>query len=236
MKSPGSFVSCLFALAVVAGCASTEVSDRQILVTDKNPRPNHIWIYDFAATPNEVPPDSVLAGQPVQHPTPQTAEQIALGRQLGALITTHLIKAVRDMGLPAERGSSGTKPEINDIVVRGYLLSVDEGSAVKRVAVGFGSGGSALTVAAEGFQMTANGLRRTGSGTVRSGGDKTPGGAVGAATFIATANPVGLIVGGAAKGYGEYSGSSRIEGRAEAAAKTITDEMRQRFRQQGWIK
>jgi hypothetical protein len=59
---------------------------------------------------------------------------------------------------------------------------------------------------------------------------------VGAATFVATANPVGLIVGGAAKGYGEYSGSSRIEGRAEAAAKTITDEMGRRFRQQGWIK
>lgn len=236
MKYPGLVGSCMFAVFVVAGCASTDVSDRQILVTEKAPRPNHIWIYDFAATPNEVPSDSVLAGQPVQHPTPQTAEQIALGHQVGALIATNLIKEVRGMGLPAERGSSGTKPEINDIVVRGYLLSVDEGSAIKRVAVGFGSGGSALTVAAEGFQMTANGLRRTGSGTLRSGGDKTPGGAVGAATLVATGNPVGLIVGGAAKGYGEYSGSSRIEGRAEATAKTIADEMRRRFRQQGWIK
>jgi hypothetical protein len=205
-------------------------------VNEKVPRPGHIWVYDFAATPTDIPADSALAGQPVEHPTPQTAEQIATGRQLGALIATQLVEEIRGMGLPAERGSSGTKPEINDLVIRGYLLSVDQGSAAKRVAIGFGSGASELTVAAEGFQMTANGLRRLGSGTVQSGGSKTPGTAVGVATLIATGNPAGLIVGGAAKAYGEYSGSSKIEGRAKATAKEIADTIRPRFQQQGWIK
>ncbi len=238
MKSYSRIVSCLFALVAVAGCASTEVTNRQILVDEKEkaPRPGHIWVHDFAATPAEIPADSALAGQQVAHATPQTPEQIATGRQVGEQIAVALVEEIRGMGLPAARASSGTKPEINDLVIRGYLLSIDEGDATKRVAVGFGSGASHLSVAAEGFQMTAQGLRKLGSGTVGSGGGKTPGGAVGVAALIATGNPVGLIVGGGAKAYGEYSGSSKIEGRAKAVAKEIAETIKPRFQQQGWIK
>jgi hypothetical protein len=227
---------CALALAVVAGCASTEVSDRKRLVYEKLPRPNHIWVYDFAATPAEVPAASALAGQPLEHAKPQTAEQIELGRKLGEAIATQIVEEIRgDMGLPAKRASSSTQPEINDIVMRGYLLSVEEGSATKRVAVGFGSGASELTTAVEGFQMTAQGLRKLGSGKVGAGGGKTPGGAVGVATLIVTGNPVGLIVGGGVKAYGEYSGSSKIEGRAKATAKEITAVLKKRFQEEGWI-
>jgi hypothetical protein len=236
MKSFTHIAFCVLAFVVAVGCASTEVSNRQVLVTEKLPRPANIWVYDFAATPAEVSADSALAGQPVEHPTPQTPEQIATGRQVGAAIATQLVEEIRSMGLPAKRASTDTKPEINDLVIRGYLLAVNEGDATKRVAIGFGSGASELTVAAEGFQVTAQGLRKLGSGTVRSGGSKTPGGAVGVAAIIATGNPVGLIVGGGAKAYGEYSGSSKIEGRAKATAKEIADTIRPRFQQQGWTR
>jgi Domain of unknown function (DUF4410) len=235
MKSHSRIVSCLFALVVIGGCASTKVTERQEYQGGKIPRPAHIWVYDFAATPAEVPANSALAGQPVEHPTPQTPEQIATGRQVGAAIATQLVEEIRGMGLPAQRGSSGTKQQINDLVIRGYLLSVDEGSATKRVAVGFGSGASELKVAAEGFQVTAQGLRKLGSGSLDSSGGKTPGGAVGVAALIVTGNPVGLIVGGGVKAYGEYSGSAKIEGRAKATAKEIADLIRPKFQQQGWI-
>jgi Domain of unknown function (DUF4410) len=227
---------CVLAVAVAAGCASTETSDRQRLVYEKLPRPAHIWVYDFAATPTEVPSNSALAGQPTEHATPQTAEQIELGRKLGEAIAADIVEEIRGgMGLPAKRASSGTKPEINDIVIRGYLLSVDEGSATKRVAIGFGSGASQLTTAVEGFQMTAQGLRKLGSGKVGAGGGKTPGAALGVVALIATANPAGLIVGGGVKAYGEYTGSSKIEGRAKATAKEITDVLKKRFQEEGWI-
>ena len=227
---------CLLAVAVAAGCASTETSDRQRLVHEKLPRPAHIWVYDFAATPAEVPAASAFAGQPTEHPTPQTAEQIELGRKLGEAIATDIVEEIRGgMGLPAKRASSGTKPEINDIVIRGYLLSVEEGSATKRVAIGFGSGASHLTTAVEGFQMTAHGLRKLGSGKVGAGGGKSPGAALGVVGLIATANPAGLIVGGGIKAYGEYTGSSKIEGRAKATAKEITDVLKKRFQEEGWI-
>ena len=120
-------------------------------------------------------------------------------------------------------------------MIRGNLLSIDEGSATKRVAIGFGSGASNLTTAVEGFQMTAQGLRKLGSGTLESGGGKTPGGALGVAAFIATANPAGLIIGLGMKSYGEFSGSAKIEGRGKETAKEIAKMIKPKFQEQGWI-
>jgi hypothetical protein len=222
-------------VVVIAGCASTKVTERQILEPQRRiPRPNHILVYDFVATPADVPADSALAGHPTVSQTPQTPEQIEAGRRLGAEIAAKLVEEIRSLGLPAERASTQT-PQINDLVIRGYLLSVEEGSATKRMAIGFGAGASRLSVAAEGYQMTAQGLRKLGSGTVEAGGAKGPGAAVPLAVAVATANPLGLIVSSGIKVYGEASGSSKIEGRAEQAAKAIVEEMKPRLRQQGWI-
>ena len=51
----------LTSLCLSMGCASTKVIDRQILVNEKMPRPDHILVYDFVATPADVPTDSSLA-------------------------------------------------------------------------------------------------------------------------------------------------------------------------------
>ncbi len=48
----------------------------------------------------------------------------------------------------------------------------------------------------EGYVMTQQGLRKLGSGTLSSSGNKMPGMIAPAAVAIATSNPVGLIVGG----------------------------------------
>ncbi|TME71006.1 MAG: DUF4410 domain-containing protein [Chloroflexi bacterium] len=199
------------------------------------PRPGHIWVYDFAATAADVPAYSTLAGQASEGATPQIAEQIATGRQLGAEIGSQLVEQIRSMGLPAARAVAGTTPQVNDIVIRGYLISVNEGSAAERLAIGFGSGASELRTAVEGYQMTAQGLRKLGSGTVDSGGGKTPGAALGVVGLVATGNPAGLIVSTGMKVYGEASGSSKVEGRAKQTAKEIADVLKQRFEQEGWI-
>ena len=91
MKSSRHIVLSLFALFVVAGCASTKVSDRQQLVFEQLPRPDRIWVHDFVATPDDVPAESGLGGRHFDHREPQTAEQIATGRRVGAEIATHLV-------------------------------------------------------------------------------------------------------------------------------------------------
>ena len=128
MKSRGRIVPCLFVLVVLAGCASTKVTNQEIYVTEKIPRPNHIFVYDFAATPADVPASSVLAGRYSDSRTSQTSEEIATGRRLGAQIAAQLVERIRGMGLPADRGSVETRLQINDLVIRGYLVSVEEGS------------------------------------------------------------------------------------------------------------
>jgi hypothetical protein len=55
------------------------------------------------------------------------------------------------------------------------------------------------------------------------------------AVAIATANPIGLIVVGGAKIYGETSGRSGLEGRAKATADEIAEQVRLRFQDRGWI-
>lgn len=61
MKLLSLAAPCLFALVVLAGCASTTEIERQPYVGDKIPRPDRIIIYDFAATPGDVPTESAIA-------------------------------------------------------------------------------------------------------------------------------------------------------------------------------
>jgi hypothetical protein len=234
MQSLRRSVVCLLSFAAVAGCASTQVENRQVLVTEKIPRPAHIWVYDFASTPQQIPSESGFAGQ-LSVPSSQTPQQVATGRQVGADLAARLAAAIREMGMPAEQAGAWTQPERNDIEIRGYLLSVNEGSAVERLTIGFGAGASELRVAVEGFEVTDQGLRKLGGGDVAAGGSKGPGAALPAAVALATANPVGLIVSSGIKVYGEASGSSTIEGREEAVVKEIAAKIRPRFEEQGWI-
>ena len=232
MKSLSRVVLCLLVWVLLAGCASVKVSDSENLVTGKIPRPNHILVYNFAATPADAPE---LAHQYAAADTSQTAEQIQVGRQLGAQIASEVAAAIRAMGLPAEAVPIGTPLEMNDIVFKGYLISVHEGSAAKRAVIGFGSGASELRTAVVAFQMTPQGLRRLGSGSGVAGGNTTPGGVMGVAGLVATGNPAGLIVTSGMKAHGEVSGSSTLEGRAKDTAKEIAARLKPRFQEQGWI-
>jgi hypothetical protein len=106
------------------------------------------------------------------------------------------------MDLPAVRAAGQLAPAVNDIVLRGYSLSVDPGDATQRVMIGFGAGAAVLKTAVEGYRMTSAGLRRLGGGEVALGGGKVPGVLVPLAVSAGSGNPVELIVGGTVKAHG----------------------------------
>jgi hypothetical protein len=201
------------------------VTDLQVVHTGKLPRPDRIWVYDFGASAGDVPDASALAGR--HDAAPVGAEDLAKGRAL--------VSEPQDLGLPAQHAVAESQPRIDDIVIRGYFASIDEGSIAERMTIGFGAGASKLTTVVEGFEVTAQGLRKLGSGSVSAGGGKGPGAAVPAAVAIATSNPIGLIVTTAVKAGGEVSGHSTIEGRARQTAKEIVEQMKPRLREKGWI-
>jgi hypothetical protein len=219
-------------LLLAAGCSSTRTTQNAV-VHEPIPRPGRIWVYDFVADPNRIPEDSVLVGKVATGAAP-TAEQLQDGRKAGRILAVHLAEKIREMGQPGRHASASSQPRVNDLVIRGYILSVDAGSSVERVVVGFGEGASEVRVAAEGFQVTPQGLRLLGSGSVEAGGSRSPGLALSLASTAATANPAGLIVSSAMKVHDEETGKAGLEGRAKAAAEEIAAALRPRFAEQSW--
>lgn len=234
----GAFRSVVQGVAIcllAAGCASTKIINQQQLVTTPQPRPGHIWVYDFAATPADIPRSSGFSDPRFAPTPPVSAEQADTGRKAGAELGRKLVDELRAMGLPAEPALNSTQPQIHDLVLRGYFLYIDKGSTAKRFVIGFGSGAAQLTTAVEGYLMTTQGLQKLESEMLNSGGNKAPGEALGVAGLIATANPTGLIVGSSVKAAGEVSGSSRIEGRARATARKIAQQLKIEFQEMGWL-
>jgi hypothetical protein len=220
---------------VLSSCASTNVTQRQQYQGEKLPRPGRVIIHDFTANPADVPPQSAFAAQNAVASTVPTAEQLATTSRLGAEIARQVTAQLRDAGLPAVQAAGQPAPQVNDIVIRGYFVSAEEGSAAKRMLVGFGSGNAELTTAVEGFQMTPQGLRLLGSGQVESGGNKSPGVILPLAVMAATANPIGLAVAGTVKVAGEATGSDTIEGSAKRTADEISEQLIDAADRQGWL-
>ena len=238
MKFRSRALLCLFAIALVAGCASTTVTQQTPVSTPGLARPNQIWVYDFVAAPADMPADSSLAGQVGAPTKPPTHAELETGREYGAMITKQLVKDIQGMGMPAIEAGPGSAPQVGDGVIRGYIVSTEGGRAgnmVKRMVIGFGSGTAEMDTVVEGFMMTPQGLRKLGSGTLTSSGNKTPGLVVPAAVAIASANPVGLIIVGGTKIYGEASGRSGLEGRAKSTADEVAVQLKIRFQDRGWI-
>jgi hypothetical protein len=228
-------ISFFFVAALLAGCASTNVTKQTPMTSPGLAKPNQIWVYDFIADPAQIPANSSIAADLSAPSTPPTAGELETGRQLGAAIAKDLVADIQAMGLPAVQAGPGAAPQVGDGVIRGYLVSVQGGGAVKRFVIGFGYGTSEMDTVVEGFAVTPQGWRKLGSGTLSSSGNKMPGMVVPAAVAIATGNPIGLIVVGGMKIYGEASGKNTIEGRAKATADAIAEQLKVRFQDRGWI-
>jgi Domain of unknown function (DUF4410) len=231
-----SSIAALLIAATALGCASTRITDREPYQGRRLPRPDRILVYDFAATAADLPEFSEARDRYAAPEHPRTAEEIAKGRELGSLVAARLVTAIRDMGLPALPATARDNPRVGELALVGYFESIDEGSRLSRVVIGFGTGTAEMTTRVEGYRMTDSGMHPVGSGEVESGGNKMPGVVIPVIVTIATANPIGLIIQGAAKAQGEISGRTTIEGAAERTADAVAEELRKAFEKQGWIK
>jgi hypothetical protein len=224
----------MLALAVLAGCASAKVTSTHPYTGAQLARPDRILVDDFGATAGDVPGDSALAAEPTDA-MPQTAQEAALGQKLGAEVAKQLALDLRNMGLPGVQAAGQAPAQPGDLVVKGFFYGVDQGSAAKRVLIGFGSGAADLRTAVEVYQATPDGLRSLAGGTTNSGSGKTPGMVAPLAVFAATANPIGLVVVGGIKAYGQLSGRTTIEGDAKRTADEIAARFKEGAEKQGWI-
>ena len=225
----------VLALLLMAGCASTTVTESQSYQGPRLARPDRIIVYDFAASASDLPAGYTVAVAVSAPATPPSADDLSLGRKLGAEVAKNLVAELQGMGLPAVQAGGQPAPRVGDVTILGYFVSIDPGSIAKRIALGFGSGAAELQTVVEEYLMTAQGLRRLGFDEISSTGPKGPGEALPLAVAAASGNPIGLIVSSALKVGGEVSGSSTVEGSAKRTAKEIADQLKVAAQRQGWI-
>jgi hypothetical protein len=233
MTAPAMRVAAALALLLISGCAKTTVTSRQRYEGPQLARPGRVIVYDFASNASDLPAGYNLA---VDAPNVQQAsDDASLGRQLGAQVAKDLVGEIQAMGLPAVQAAGQPPPQLNDITIVGYFVSIDSGSVVKRFAIGFGSGAPELQTVVEVYVMSPQGLRRLGSAELNSAGSKAPGAALPLAVAVASGNPIGLIVSSAFKVEGQMSGRTTIEGSAKRTAKEIAEQLKVGAQRQGWI-
>ena len=236
MKPLGFAATSLIALFLLAGCATSDVTARRSSVGDEQlVRPGRIIIHSFAATPDDIPADSAIAGHYDRRDTPQTAQEVAVGRRLGDQVAVRLVDEILKMGLPAERAGSGPPPHRGDLIIKGEFVSINEGSRLKRMLIGFGAGSAELMTFVEGYQVTADGLRPLKSVEVKAAGGRMPGmlvpvlgGAVAgsAGTSVAISGSLNVA---------QEMGPESIEGAAKRTANEIGKVLSEAFKRQNWI-
>ncbi len=152
MRYFGIVISSILGLAVLVGCASSEITQRQSNAAQEQiARPGRIIVYDIRATPSEVPATAAITGSYSQRQSPQTADEIKFGRQLGAQVAANLVRKILDMGMPAQRAGQGPPPQLGDVLITGQFISIEEGDRAKRAFIGFGKGSSELQTHVEGY-------------------------------------------------------------------------------------
>jgi hypothetical protein len=229
-------VPSLFALIILVGCAScTPIAARQPYMGEEIDRPDRIIVHDFAATLGDVSTESALAGRFVGYPTLQTPEQIETGRTLGAQVAQNLVTEIQGMGLPAVYAAGQPAPQIGDLVIRGYFVSIDQDCLGEHMLIGLSAKTADLRTLVEGHLEMDQGLFRLGTWQFEPVGSKSPDMPMGFISLAATGSPLDLIVNGASRLEGERRGPATLVDAAQATAKEIAYQLKGRFREQGWI-
>ena len=232
---PVIFFVALVATTIVTGCASSEMTTKRDLAEGFVSKPGRIIVYNFASSVNQIDDGSVISPYVQQRTTPQTLEQKAMGLKLGDLVAGYLVKDILALGMPAERENSLRPARVGDLIIKGEFFSIEEGSRMKRMLIGFGAGANELKTHLMAYQVTATGLRRLGDAEFKAEGGNMPGMAVpllGAAAFGNVA--VSAAISGGMNVAQEVSPES-LEGAAKRTADEIAKELSRVFARKGWI-
>jgi hypothetical protein len=226
----------LVAVFVTIGCASSELTELQRHYEDESlSKPSRIIVYNFSASPGDITAGAAISGHYQKRTTPQTAEQIKLGRQLGDKLVEELVKEILALGMPAEHADRWHPPGIGDLLIMGEFISIDEGSRAKRMLIGFGAGAGKLQTHVVGYQFTDQGLRRLGDAVIETSGGKMPGMLVPVAGGAAAgrAGRAAIIAGG--MNVAQEIGPESLNAAAKRTAQEITKILSRAFAEHGWI-
>ncbi len=241
MLDPNRLIPKAAALAglalLAAACTSTQSQNE----TDGKmlPRPSVVIVDRFAVSPDEVTLDEGLSADveeiiKAKRGTSRTEQELQAGHQVADAIANNLVTEIRDLGLAAERGSAVPAGTQHAVLIKGQLISVDEGNRTERVAIGFGAGRSDVRADVQVYEATATGRQLIDQIEVNAKSGLTPGMAE---TMGAGALAGHLLVSAAVSGglhVVSESVGANVVADADRAAKGIAKQLAGLFAQQGW--
>jgi len=226
----------LLAVFILIGCAPTQVKTVDDY-SGKLARPDRIFVYDFAASPDDVDTTRGVISelQGLVSKKPRTKEEKAVGRHVANALAKELVKEIQSFGLSAER-AAGTPPSSGNILeIEGQFLSIDEGNRAERVVIGFGLGRTDVKTNVQLYDITTTGRRSVEKFKTDAKSGRKPGMAV----FVATGALAGhaavsaLVSGGVSAASEKYA--VNVEADASRTAKKNAKRLGDFFIQQGWI-
>ena len=220
-------LSCsLFALTA---CGQSAVRPIARIVGGPLPRPARILLSDFAFNDVDV---SEYQGMMRQQPAnPNAAErQRNLGKFAADTLASELAQALRQLGFTVDRVPRATPVQDHDLLIDGQFENVDEGSPLRRLFIGFGSGAAKMETRARVYQGAER--RKLLEFITASDSGKFPGAVATAPAGIAALVTVGV---GMAGSHAITSGPSDVAAMAAANADQAARYLSQFFAQQGWV-
>ena len=221
-------------LAGASSCAQTFVQPIARSADKNLPPPTRILVYNFA-----VDDADIKEYQGIMRQQPSIRDPQERHRQLGAAVsetlTNSLAGGLRRMGFTVELAPRGTMPAENDLVIDGRVLLVDEGSPLRRLAIGFGSGAARVET-----QVQIIGTREQKKlleFSTRADSGRLPGAAV--TLPVGAALPAGLSLGvaaGSAVAKGVNENSSKTDQMAVSSAEQAVRYLTEFFARQGWVR
>jgi hypothetical protein len=189
-------------LGLCFGCATARVENVQAERSLTLPRPGRVVVFDLDTGAADVrvgrsPRTTVRNAVGLYVNEPDT-----LAAAVSCALASRLVADIKALGLSAERVANAAPPQINDIVIQGQFLKIDEGSQVQRFVIGFGVGATQLRTQIQVFQVTADGWHPVKQFDTVAAGSRFPGaaffvtgGAVlgSAATSAMTSSGVGVV-------------------------------------------
>ena len=214
-------------------CASAGVDSTQRYGADRKlPRPPVLLVYDFAVSPTDAMVDAYGAGYGASSKASSKDETKA--RKLAASLSKQLVDRLNKKGVKARWAADTEGPPLNAIVLRGHFVTIDEGSRIARMVIGFGAGATELRVAVQVYQADEWGLRRMVQADVSAEGSKMPG--------MAVPLGVGGLAGNLARAAVISGGSNIVQevtGGLDADAGRLAEQIAKRteafYKRQGWL-
>ncbi len=223
----------LLALAAGLGCASARVESVQRDTPDAEVvQPSVLLVHDFAVSPAEAIED--VYGSDYRTQNRASTPQDMKAREVAASLSRQLVDRLNKRGINARWSRDGDPPPVNALIVRGHFVTVDPGSRVKRMVIGFGTGATELRARVHAYQATEWGLRRIVQADTSAEGNRMPGVAVpvGAGAIAGQALRAAVISGG-------MNIVQEVTGGLDADAGRMAEQIARRieafYQRQGWL-